>query len=252
MRVVIFTFLFIGKITNQKVYRYWSRYRNFDPQNIDYGIEFEEYVYRPSLLKTFLEFLPVCFEILHECSPRNQMNLSVMCTLFRPDPISVEDLRMQAVRVSAVRTLNLYWGTDPEAVLRSRPPIGIQLAQHGWSLLLCKDVGENDEWKCVTTKLKRGFICLSVFHSTAMQVSITFSAELAHATPTRSPSPLLSDCFHLSTLAHVALLMCWLHYTLNLTLMTNSAISSLLNDCSHQGRGLGGAGAPATASAFCV
>lgn len=51
--------------------------------------------------------------------------------------LRVEDLRMQAVSVSAVRTLNLYWGTDPAAVSRWRPPIGIQLAQHGWSLLLC-------------------------------------------------------------------------------------------------------------------
>lgn len=70
--------------------------------------------------------------------------------------LRVEDLRMQAVSVSAVRTLNLYWGTDPAAVSRSRPPIGIQLAQRGWSLLLCKDVGEKDEWKC-ETKLK-GFL----------------------------------------------------------------------------------------------
>lgn len=76
--------------------------------------------------------------------------------------LRVEDLRMQAVSVSAVRTLNLYWGTDPAAVSRSRPPIGIQLAQHGWSLLLCLDAGEKDEWKCKTPKLRRVFICLSV------------------------------------------------------------------------------------------
>lgn len=42
MCLVIFNVLLIEKITNQKVYWYW--YRNINPQNIDYRIEFKKYV----------------------------------------------------------------------------------------------------------------------------------------------------------------------------------------------------------------
>lgn len=111
----------------------------------------------PSLLKTFLEFLPVCFETLYECSPRNQMNLSVLCPLFRPDPFRSETCVLKTWGCKQLVSLLSELWTSTEV-----PPIGIQLAQRGWSLLLCKDVGEKDEWKCETTKLKRVFICLSV------------------------------------------------------------------------------------------
>lgn len=52
--------------------------------------------------------------------------------------------------------------------------------------------------------------------------------------------------------ARISPQMCWLHDTLNLTLMTNAVISSAVNDFSHQSRGLGHALIPRMSCTFCV
>lgn len=44
VHIVIFNFLFLERITNQKVCWYRYKYRNINPKNIDYRMEFEKHV----------------------------------------------------------------------------------------------------------------------------------------------------------------------------------------------------------------